>query len=271
MQSSFRISKVVLSKFGTAASFGFGLNAGARYADSQSGHRLAIEEAQLRHLHMRPRAGSEGLDATENEHEHEVELDVDRSSLLLGYSCFSPASLSHASSCMTQNTLVESKRPADLSGDVSSRRRRSSENNHVDSAADRDNGHEHVHQEASTHAQLEIPQHRQHPNQYQYLERKQSQSTVTLPPMDDYVIVQKECDTPDDKVTNEQKELPEFKYEEFHVGGKAENLSWNSLVEADQCSICADLLAGEKIALLLFVVGNLWDHYCHVLMLYFLS
>jgi hypothetical protein len=89
--------------------------------------------------------------------------------------------------------------------------------------------------------------------------------------MDDYVIVQKECDTPDDKVTNEQKELPEFKYEEFHVGGKAENLSWNSLVEADQCSICADLLAGEKIALLLFVVGNLWDHLCHVLMLYFLS
>lgn len=247
MQSSFRISKLVLSKFGTAASFGFGVNAGARYADSQSGHRLAIEEAQLRHLHMRPRAGSE----VESEGgDREQDLDVDRSSLLLGYSCFSPASASQASSCITQNNpLVESKRQAEISVSSQHSRSRSRDNNNSHNSPGDNAEHAIVQEESAGGARQENQRQSQHQHQhqtqtqYKYLERKKFHGTVSLPPIEEHVCVQKECDTPQEKVVVDQKQMPEYKYEEYSVGGKAESLSWNSLVEAEQCSICADLLA----------------------------
>lgn len=87
---AFRTGKVILSKVGTAASFGFGLNAGARYSDSQSRHHILIEEARALAL---PR-----VDQSDDE---DRGLDVDKSDLLMGYSCFRSTSSSSSHVALT--------------------------------------------------------------------------------------------------------------------------------------------------------------------------
>lgn len=137
MHSSFRASKLILSKVGTAASFGFGVNAGARYSDSQSGHRFAIEEA--RSLSRPEPAPFDVLLGDVLEHADggggrggrdsalmDVQLvDVDRSDLLFGYStaCFSACSGSGrtAAAAVTAVATVASQLSASSSSSTSIR------------------------------------------------------------------------------------------------------------------------------------------------------
>lgn len=133
MHSSFRASKLILSKVGTAASFGIGLNAGVRYADSQSGHRFALEEARTL---SRPHTVDFDLLEREGERQGErqggggdsslvdaaLDLDVDRSDLLFGYStsCFGSGCGMRGSSAATLSAAVSQLSACSLTGSSSS-------------------------------------------------------------------------------------------------------------------------------------------------------
>ena len=232
MFSSLRASKVILGKFGTAASFGFGVNAGARYSDSQSGHQLNLEEALLLSSPRMPL--------------HLEEIDVDRSSLY-GYACFSleggaaqppapspPADLVHSSSSSSSSSRMSNTAPLAAAPSAATAR------------PQRERALPAKQTTHFKHSSAETP-------------RPPRASAPSFPAslrgMDEKLSVPQ----PLSQAEEARPLLPTCRYgdgvkQQQQQQHFLERLSWSSLVEQHQCSICADLLAGEDvISLCVFV------------------
>lgn len=256
MQSSFRISKVFLNK---AASFGLGLAAGDRYVNSQSGQHLELfEEASLRHMHMRPLVGTElhelgvelGLSVPSVPSGHDGDIDVDSSSLF-GYSrsCFSSAALSSAATQLSP--LVETKRPsvplgtADVPSsappNTSTCPRAATEPHEELETQHRDQGSQ-LRSRIATPVAPRLLGAKAQPVQLLEVENRHVSIDVATAPK----RVGKEEEAPllkqhEQMEPEKQKEQVEPEREEVAAGAAA--VLWSSLVKADQCTICADLLA----------------------------
>mmetsp|Transcript_33252 Transcript_33252/g.61999 ORF Transcript_33252/g.61999 Transcript_33252/m.61999 type:complete len:322 (+) Transcript_33252:144-1109(+) len=257
MHSSFRFSKVILSKAGTVASFGLGLTAGDRFVNSQSGQRLELlEESRLRHVHMRPLStelhelGVElGLTVPSAQQDLDGDIDVDSSSLF-GYSrsCFSNAVLSSAATATQLSPLVESKHslstPVSTSSSASA-----SDDSSCDSAS------------TATDESLEV-QRRDHGSQRRLppsaaprlvgakelpvvpLDVEVRHVAVDVAPRQQYVInKQKEGETSHLLKEEHREQEDQEKHCSEEVAAGAAAVLWSSLVEADKCTICLDLLA----------------------------
>lgn len=251
MQSSFRASKLILGKVGTAASFGFGLNVGARYSDSQSGHRFAIEEARAL---SRPCV--------------DVDLDVDRRSLF-GYSCFSASSSSHATEPSRAFRVKASPELASVEQRDDSSHETSTET-HTTTATERvrdSAGSESASMRRRSSTLFPAAPHLS-PSK---LVRKQATETQAVV----LRAVQKSVEKEDDSKTNwgicdgaqpnhepsTPRPLPQSCPAPHHLEQQDEvtttcsvahsvkqphyrnMLTWEGLIEKDQCSLCCDLLA----------------------------
>lgn len=258
MQSSFRISKVFLSK---AASFGLGLAVGDRYVNSQSGQRLEVlEEASLRRMHMRPLVGTElhelgvelGLSVPSVSQDSDGDIDVD-SSNLFGYSrsCFSSALPPVATQLCP---LVQSNKPRSSHDTSSSSTQPSSDSstettpNEVLETPRRD--HDSQSRTPITAAPRLMSTTSQHVQSLE-VDVRHVAIDIAPPPKcmnkaeDDPPFLKLNRESADrreqDKHKHKHKKQQEQSSEAAAAGAAA--VLWSSLVKADQCTICADLLA----------------------------
>ena len=253
MFASFRASKVILGKVGTAASFGLGVHIGVRCADSHAGHRIAIEEARA--------FSFPDVDVRDVA---ETDLDVDKSDLLMGYSCFGKREITATREAtppgdrtMDCKTLMMKGRkyvkkatqsPVVQKLHISSNGDRASQLSEENKAnCDKDEVEDNIRTMPAIPQQL-VTQGAQ--SQIQCDKHTQSFHTpisVSIPAVEEKSLEIQGMHVSLAEEKNDQKDVLSSPKQQQHYRYvyETENLTWNDIVRDDHCPICDDLLASK--------------------------